>query len=437
MRDYDFGNLLYKLRIESGYTQKDIADMLGVTDKAVSKWENGIAKPTTNNIKLLSTIYNVSVEELLNGKDAIENKKIIKVVLTGGPCAGKTTAMNWIQNFFQKQGYGVLFVPETATELISNGLTPWDCVTNTEYQKCQMKLQLEKEKVFDKGAEKIKNDKVLIVCDRGMLDNKAYMTQEEFKKVLKELGLNEVEIRDNYDAVFHLVTAAKGADEFYNLDNAARTETKEEAKILDDKIISAWTGHPHLRIIDNSTDFEEKMKRLLKEISNLLGEPEPYEIERKFLIKYPDIKYLESLSNCQKVQIVQTYLKSKDKEVRVRQRGLNGKYTYSKTEKINVSDIKRIEKETRLTQEEYIEELVNMDINKGQIIKDRYCLTYKNQYFEIDVYPFSNDLAILEIELNNELQEIEFPYYLDIVKEVTDDPSYRNSNLAKTKVLKR
>ena len=115
----------------------------------------------------------------------------------------------------------------------------------------------------------------------------------------------------------------------------------------------------------------------------------------------------------------------------------NGKYTYSKTEKINVSDIKRIEKETRLTQEEYIQELVNMDINKGQIIKDRYCLTYKNQYFEIDIYPFSNDLAILEIELNNELQEIEFPYYLDILKEVTEDPRYRNSNLAKTKVLKR
>ena len=78
-----------------------------------------------------------------------------------------------------------------------------------------------------------------------------------------------------------------------------------------------------------------------------------------------------------------------------------------------------------------------MDINKGQIIKDRYCLTYKNQYFEIDIYPFSNDLAILEIELNNELQEIEFPYYLDILKEVTEDSRYRNSNLAKTKVLKR
>ena len=48
----------------------------------------------------------------------------------------------------------------------------------------------EKEKVFDKGAEKIKNEKVLIVCDRGMLDNKAYMTEEEFKRVLKELGIN-------------------------------------------------------------------------------------------------------------------------------------------------------------------------------------------------------------------------------------------------------
>ena len=96
-----------------------------------------------------------------------------------------------------------------------------------------------------------------------------------------------------------------------------------------------------------------------------------------------------------------------------------------------------VEYERRLTQEEYIQELVNMDINKGQIIKDRYCLTYKNQYFEIDIYPFSNDLAILEVELNNELQEIEFPYYLDILKEVTEDPRYRNSNLAKTKVLKR
>ena len=91
---------------------------------------------------------------------------------------------------------------------------------------------------------------------------------------------------------------------------------------MDDKLIAAWTGHPHLRIIDNSVDFEGKMKHLIAEIASFLGEPEPYEIERKFLIEYPDIKLLESMPNCRKVEIIQTYLKSEnDEEVRIRQRG--------------------------------------------------------------------------------------------------------------------
>ena len=100
------------------------------------------------------------------------------------------------------------------------------------------------------------SEKVLIVCDRGMLDNKAYMSQSAFSQTLSELNLNEVEIRDNYDAVFHLVTAADGAEEFYTTaNNTARTETPEQAIMLDRKLISAWTGHPHLRVIDNSTTF--------------------------------------------------------------------------------------------------------------------------------------------------------------------------------------
>ena len=74
--------------------------------------------------------------------------KISKIVITGGPCAGKTTAMSWIQNVFSQMGYTVLFVPETATELISGGVAPWTCRTNADFQKCQFRLQLEKESVF-------------------------------------------------------------------------------------------------------------------------------------------------------------------------------------------------------------------------------------------------------------------------------------------------
>ena len=225
---------------------------------------------------------------------------ITKIVITGGPCAGKTTAMNWIQNAFTERGYDVLFVPETATELITGGVAPWTCRTNSDYQHCHMRFQLEKEKVFEQAAQVMKKDKVLIVCDRAALDNKVYMDEETFRSVLQSVHASEVELRDQYDAVFHLVTAAKGAEEFYTTaNNTARIETVEEAAAMDDKFIAAWTGHPHLRVIDNSTDFEDKMKRLIAEIASFLGEPGPFEIERKFLIEYPDIEMLDSLPNCE------------------------------------------------------------------------------------------------------------------------------------------
>lgn len=361
--------------------------------------------------------------------------EISKIVVTGGPCGGKSTAMSWIQSAFGQMGYTVLFVPETATELITAGIAPWTCGGNLDFQKSLMSLQLKKEQIFENAAQSMQKDKVLIVCDRGAIDNKVYMNDEEFADIMDFIGINEVELRDTYDAVFHLVTAAKGAESFYTTsNNSARTETVDEAAAMDDKFISAWTGHPHFRVIDNSTNFEDKMKRLIMEISSFLGEPEPYEIERKFLIEYPDLDWLQSNANCHKVEIIQTYLNSSDDdEIRVRQRGENGNYIYIQTIKKNVSDIKRIEVEKRLSQEEHLSLLMNADTSKRQIRKDRYCLTYDNQYFEIDIYPFWDDKAIMEIELCDENAPIRFPENISIIKEVTKDPAYKNSALANIK----
>lgn len=198
--------------------------------------------------------------------------EITKIVITGGPCGGKTAAAGRIREAFGERGYAVLFVPETATELISGGVAPWTCKAPFDFQKVQMRLQLEKEKTFEAAAQAMKAEKVLIVCDRGALDNKAYMSEAEFSSLLASFGLNETELRDQYDAVFHLVTAAKGASDFYTTaNNAARTETPEEAIALDERLVSAWTGHPHFCVIDNSTDFDGKMKRLISEISSFLG----------------------------------------------------------------------------------------------------------------------------------------------------------------------
>ena len=432
MNDYNFGNKIFELRTNANLSQSQLAEIIGVTNKAVSKWETGKSKPTTNAIRKLSALFKIDVNELLSLKDEDKKMEISKIVITGGPCAGKSTAMSWIQNAFTQMGYTVLFVPETATELITGGVAPWTCGTNADYQKCQLKLQIEKENVFEQAAHTMNAEKILIVCDRGTLDNKAYMNEIEFAETLKSINSNEVELRDNYDAVFHLVTAAKGAEEFYTTaNNSARTETVEEAATLDDKLISAWTGHPHLRVIDNTSSFEDKMKKLITEISSFLGEPEPYEIERKYLIEYPDIKWLESNPSCQRIEIIQTYLNSSnDEEIRVRQRGIDGNYIYFQTTKRKVSDMKRVEIEKRLSQAEYLKLLMDADTTKRQIRKTRYCLTYENQYFEIDVYPFWDDKAIAEIELSNENQTIIFPKQIKVIKEVTDDDSYKNASLA-------
>lgn len=435
MNDYKFGEYIFKLRTEKGLSQAQLAELLGISDKAVSKWENGLSKPHIETLKKLAVALDTSFDKMLDMPVKRRKKQITKIVVTGGPCAGKTTAMCWIQKAFGKMGYSVIFIPETATELISGGVAPWTLESNLDYQLCQMKLQTEKEKIFEEAAEKIFNsDKILIVCDRGIIDNKAYMTDYEFKNALSKLNLNETELRDTYDAVFHLVTAAKGAEEFYTLsNNSARTETVEEAVAMDDKLISAWTGHPHLRVIDNTDGFEEKMKHLVKEISSFLGEPEPYETERKFLTEYPNIAELENNPNCKRIEIIQTYLNSENgEEIRVRQRGENGNYIYFKTIKKKVNDVKRIEIENRLSKDEYLALLMEADTSKKQIRKTRYCLTYESQYFEIDVYPFWNDKAIVEIELNDENAEIIFPDFIKIIKEVTDDESYKNATLAQT-----
>ena len=200
--------------------------------------------------------------------------KIEKIVITGGPCAGKTTAIKQIQKVFTERGYYVVLVRETATELIKGGIAPWTFDSAYEFQKCLLKIQIEKERFILEAVEKIPDsEKVLVVCDRGVMDNKGYLTDEEFEQMLNETDLDESKLRNNYGAVFHLVTAAKGAEKFYTLsNNSARMETLGEACKIDDKLIAAWSEHPYFRVIDNTSDFKGKMEKLISEISEYLSE---------------------------------------------------------------------------------------------------------------------------------------------------------------------
>ena len=86
---------------------------------------------------------------------------VTKILITGGPCAGKTTALKRIKDEFEKLGYVVLCVPESATELIPNGVAPWTCKSSLEYQLCQTTLQKCKERVFEHAAAGMNAEKMV------------------------------------------------------------------------------------------------------------------------------------------------------------------------------------------------------------------------------------------------------------------------------------
>lgn len=137
-------------------------------------------------------------------------------------------------------------------------------------------------------------------------------------------------------------------------------------------------------------------------------------------------------------QIIQTYLKSDnpDTERRVRQRGTEADgFSFYYTEKTDIGLGERFEQEERITQSEYVAYLGSADTSLHQVVKTRDCFVYQNQYFELDTYPFSDEYAILEVEVNSMSDKILLPSGINVVKEVTGDPAFKNHTLAKTQLF--
>lgn len=368
---------------------------------------------------------------------------MLKVCFTGGPGGGKSSAQSVVTQLMEDRGYKVLFCPETATELILNGIVPGDKISLEEFQSFVLDKQLAKEKLYDNIADYYDKDKLIIIYDRGLCDQMAYIDKTKFEALLHNRGMSLSDAYAQYDCVFHLVTAADGALQYYQWNdpskedvgnNAARSESPEQAIEKDAITKEAWVGHPHLRVFDNSTNFDGKIRRIVNELCNVLGEPTPKEIERKFLIEKPSEDDIKQLGCISKSNILQTYLTRKDEntERRVRQRGTKKDgFSFYYTEKTEIGSGERHEVEDKISPSEYISYISEADTSLHQIAKERYCFLYENQYFEMDLYPFSDKYAILEIELNDINEAIELPP-LNIIKEVTDDVMYRNNALAKS-----
>ena len=154
------------------------------------------------------------------------------------------------------------------------------------------------------------------------------------------------------------------------------------------------------------------------------------EIERKFLIRYPDLSVLEQLCS-RKAEICQTYLISEPEcSRRIRRREYDGKTEYWYNEKQKITNMTRVEREWPITEEQYQELLKEAIPGSGTIMKTRYDLPSGNLRFEVDIFPEWNDRAFAEVELDNETQGFTVPDCLTIIKEVTEDKRYTNKSLA-------
>lgn len=383
------------------------------------------------------------VRRVLNRNDEKKrgDQRITIVCFTGGPCAGKTTSMTYIQQRVLEMDMNVVIVPEAATYLMTSGaiinMTSWGDSEVVDFQINLMRLQMALEGAFVNLC-KMMPKSALIMCDRGLMDGKAYMKEDLWQMMLAEIGWSDVWLRDSgYDAVIHLVTAANGAPEHYGFGNVARYEDVKTAIERDNKLMRAWTGHPHLLIINNTdvSSFEHKVQKCLSQVLMFIGQDIPFQYFKKFLVKVTSP--VEQSFRCTVVEVTDTFLITKDKDMldRVQKRGLLNSHVYMRLiEKRDERQKKMRMQQFPITCSEYFTLCAQcVDKNRRPIVRKRVCFLYHHDQMVLETFYLDKgrEITLLRIETTKQAGDIKFPKSIVAVREVTDDPGFASHIIAK------
>lgn len=265
--------------------------------------------------------------------------------------------------------------------------------------------------------------------------------------VVDGLDQSESKLRDQrYDAVIHLTTAAKGAEEFYTLqqaeggDTSARTESVEEAVTQDDKTSSAWIGHDHLYIIDNSTGFSKKMDRAVDRVLKCIGETVPGHALRKIRLPYmcsSDIVAAAKSNGVDDVRVFHCVTTFVSPEARVRLRSdldhSGATYYLQKFRERSDGHLRRV-RETIISSDSYMQ-FRKEALSSGytSIEKELVCFKWQGVVYEVNVFYWPEEICILEVESESSQSEIIVPPFLKGIEqavEVTRIKAYESRTLA-------
>lgn len=191
-----------------------------------------------------------------------------KIVITGGPSAGKTTIAETISREYTDQ---ITIVPEAASLLFHGGFPRIDHDESVKrLQRAIYYVQRELEETILSHSKHR-----FIVCDRGSLDGLAYWPGQRSGFLRSVESTLDWEL-ERYDWVIHLNTAD---DRHYDKSNPIRTETHKEAMRVNEKIAKAWADHPRQVIIPNSDLFFHKVELTIHVIKWIMDDRDLDEIE--------------------------------------------------------------------------------------------------------------------------------------------------------------
>lgn len=174
----------------------------------------------------------------------------LRIVLTGGPGGGKTTAADL---FAREIGDNVTLVPESATILFAGGFPR---VAESDAQRSVQRAIFEVQRSLEDVQSKLFPERILL-CDRGTVDGAAYWP-DGHDGFFEAMGsTHDAELR-RYDVVLFFESAAVGGMSFAT-GNRYRTETNDEAADLDRRLRSLWSPHPRFHLVPHNPSFLRKI----------------------------------------------------------------------------------------------------------------------------------------------------------------------------------
>ncbi len=357
-----------------------------------------------------------------------------RIVLTGGPGTGKTTVLDKIKTVYEPQGYRVIIIDETATYFILKGIRPFgdNALDLVDFQELVMRMQLAKEEIFDRAAQMMGEDaKVLIVYDRGAVDNCAYMSQNQFEEVMARLNhvKSFAELLNQYDAVIDLV----GRKDFYTLENnEARSEDADYALELGANTLKSWLGHNKIKIVLPKDTMDEKVNEVLNIINGVLLEKQ-VKRQDKYSVDLRSTDLDRVIRESRAVMIEQSYLISEDEtiEKRIRKVSINNSDSYHLSVYKIMEDGSRVIVSEKSIDKKLYDQLMEFKDSRYETIrKNRYCFSEAGTYFNLDVFENMEDVGILEINVG-EHEVVNIPDYVAVMEDVTKNSNYYNKNIAK------